>query len=84
MNILQFWTLRSDILKRVGKKYGKDEETEFEFIDSSGNVVDSEEINTQHQADMQVYSKFLNTALHLLQPSNRYTEGFDNFSETEM
>ena len=55
MNIVQFWTLRNDILKRVGKKYGQDQEHEFQFVDSAGNVVASEEVSTPIEEGVQVY-----------------------------
>ena len=54
MSVVQFWTLRSDILKRVGKKYGKDDENQFEFVNSSGDIIDKDEVDQTPQVDVEV------------------------------
>jgi len=53
MSVVQFWTLRSDILKRVGKKYGKDDENQFEFVNSSGDIIDKDEVDQTPQVDVE-------------------------------
>ena len=71
-------------MKRVGKRYGKEEENQFEFVYFSGNVVDSEEINTAEQTDVQVNSQFHNTAFYFLKSSNRHIMRFGDFSKSDM
>lgn len=54
MNVAQFWAFRKDILQKVGKKFAREEEGEFQIVDSSGEVVKSETFDNTPEKNDQV------------------------------
>ena len=60
MNIIQFWTLRSEIIRQFGGKSICDEENNFQFVDNEGELIYPNEEPNVVQADHGVNTVFPN------------------------
>eukprot|EP00795_Rhopilema_esculentum_P011599 gene11599-21836_t len=54
MNIIQFWTLRSEIIRQFGGKSICDEENNFQFVDNEGELINPNEEPNIVQSDHEV------------------------------